>query len=70
MANLFLYYYESIWIKNLKKESLQRARLFGNTFRFIDDLLTINDNEEFLKSFKEIYPPELQLNLEHSSFIS
>ena len=52
--------------KKLKKESLQRARLFGNTFRFIDDLLTINDNEEFLKSFKDIYPPELQLNLEHS----
>ena len=66
MANLFLYYFESKWVKNLKKDSLQRARRFNHTFRFIDDLLTINDRDEFLSSFKEIYPPELQLNLEHS----
>ena len=66
MANLFLYHYESRWVKSLKKNSLQRARRFNHTFRFIDDLLTINDRDEFLSSFKEIYPPELQLNLEHS----
>lgn len=66
MANLFLYHYESKWIKNLKKESLQKARRFSHTFRFIDDLLTINDNNLFLQSFKEIYPPELVLNLESS----
>ena len=66
MANLFLYYFESNWINNLKKESLQRARRFLHTFRFIDDLLTINDHGEFSNSFEEIYPPELQLNLEHS----
>ena len=35
-------------------------------FRFIDDLLTINDDNLFLKNFKNIYPPELQLNLENS----
>ena len=66
MANLFLYYYENKWIKNLKKVNLQKARKFCNTFRFIDDLLTINDNNEFLQSIHEIYPAELQLNLEHS----
>ena len=66
MANLFLYHYESKWVKSLKKDSLQRARRYNHTFRFIDDLLTINDRDEFLSSFKEIYPPELQLNLEHS----
>ena len=66
MANLFLYHYESNWIRNLKKNSIQRARRFRHTFRYIDDLLTINDNDEFSKSFKDIYPPELQLNLEHS----
>ena len=66
MANLFLYYFENKWVKNLKKESLQRARRFLHTFRFIDDLLTINDNDEFSNSYKEIYSPELQLNLEHS----
>ena len=66
MANLFLYYYESKWIKGLKKENLQKARRFDNTFRFIDDLLAINDNNLFLEHFKEIYPSELQLNLESS----
>ena len=66
MANLFLYHFESKWVNNLKKDSLHKARLFRNTFRYIDDLLTINDNNEFLNSFKEIYPQELQLNLEHS----
>ena len=66
MANLFLYYYESKWVKNLKKDSLQKARRFSHTFRFIDDLLTINDNNLFLQNFKDIYPPELQLNLESS----
>ena len=36
MANLFLYHFESKWVKNLKKENLQKARRFSNTFRFID----------------------------------
>ena len=40
--------------------------MFTHTFRFIDDLLTINDRDEFLKTFNQIYPPELELNLEHS----
>ena len=66
LANLFLYYYESKWVKNLKKDNLQKARRFSHTFRFIDDLLTINDNNLFLQNFKDIYPPELQLNLESS----
>ena len=66
MANLFLYHFESKWIKNLKKENLQKARRFCNTFRFIDDLLTINDNDLFRENFESIYPPELKLNLESS----
>ena len=32
VANLFLYYYESKWVKNLKKDSLQKARRFSHTF--------------------------------------
>ena len=66
MANLFLYHYESIWIKQLKKNDLNQARRFSNTFRFIDDLLTINDDNLFSKNFASIYPKELQLNLESS----
>ena len=66
MANLFLYHYESKWIRDLRKKDLQKARKFGHTFRFIDDLLTINDGGIFQDSIKDIYPEELQLNLEGS----
>ena len=65
-ANLFLYHFESKWTKSLKKIDTIRARKFCNTFRFIDDLFTINDGGEFLNYFQEIYPPELQLNHEHA----
>ena len=34
-------------------------------FRFIDDACSINDSDEFDKSYLEIYPPELQLKCEH-----
>ena len=36
-----------------------------NTFRFIDDLQTINDNGEFSRSYAEIYPEELELKKEN-----
>lgn len=66
MANLFLYYCENKWIRNLKKENIQKSRRFSNTYRFIDDLITINDDNLFLENDKDIYPPELVLNLESS----
>ena len=64
-ANLFLYHFESKWIKKIKKTDIGRARRFANTFRFIDDLTALNDGGEFEKSFKEIYPPELELKKEN-----
>ena len=66
MANLFLYFYENKWVRTLKKTDLNKARKFRYTFRFIDDLITINDNGLFEKYHKEIYPEEQQLNLEGS----
>ena len=65
-ANLFLYHYESSWLNNLKKTELHKARKFSNTFRFIDDLCTINDGGEFEKVFQEIYPPEMELGKENN----
>ena len=49
----------------MKKENNVLARKFGRVFRFIDDLLAVNDGEEFEKHFSEIYPPELELNKEN-----
>ena len=64
-ANLFLYFYEKKWITELKKRDLLKARKLGNIFRFIDDLSSINDNGEFERSYKEIYPEELELGKEN-----
>ena len=74
MANLFLYFYENQFITELKKSDLQRARRFGNVFRFIDDLNAINDGGEFDRCYKDIYPLELELKKEnngnsHASFL-
>ena len=45
--------------------NLRTARMFTNTFRFIDDLIAINDGGTFEKSYKDIYPPELELKKEN-----
>jgi hypothetical protein len=66
-ANFFLFYYESDWMEKLKKEEKGKAYKYGNIFRFIDDLIAMNDDNEFHNSYKKIYPPELQLNKENDS---
>ena len=66
-ANLFLYYYESRWMNELKKKDLIRARKLCYIFRFIDDLNAINDAGEFEKHFQDMYPEELELGKENSS---
>ena len=64
-ANLFLYKYEHQYIKDLIKNDRIKAKHFHATFRFIDDLCAINDGAEFSRVFKEIYPDELELEVEH-----
>ena len=68
-ANLFLYYYESRWMNELKKKDLIKARKLCNIFRFIGDLNAINDAGEFEKHFQDIYPEELVLGKENSSIL-
>ena len=65
-ANLFLYVYESRYMSSLVQTDRAKARLFFLIKRFIDDLCAINDEGEFGRVFREIYPPELELKLEHS----
>ena len=64
-ANLFLFHYEYRWIKKQSKENPSLVRLFNNIFRYIDDLIALNNNNEFDKHYKEIYPPELELKKEN-----
>ena len=66
-ANLFLYVYESRWLTNLKGSDPGEARQFSNTFRFIDDLISMNDGLMFANRFQEIYPTEMELKKENQS---
>ena len=64
-ANLFLYHYESSWLKSIKKTNNTLARKFGNVVRYINDLLPLIDGQSFESFHHEIYPEELQLNKEN-----
>ena len=64
-ANLYLYKFEYQFMKNLITSDNIRSRKFHGCFRFIDDLICLNDGDEFKKSINEIYPDELELKCEH-----
>ena len=61
LADLFLYSYEAKFIQKLlheKKKSLAVA--FKSTFRYIDDVLCINNNQ-FHSCVDSIYPDEMEI---------
>ena len=64
-ANLHLYSYEYKFIKSLMSVDKRRAMRFKYASRFIDDEKNLNDGGEFGRSFRSIYPPELELKCEH-----
>ena len=65
-ANLFLYTFEVEYMSKIIASDKVKARHFHSTNRFIDDLCTLNDGGEFGRSYRDIYPDELDLKLEHS----
>ena len=60
MANLFLFHYEYSYMKRLMRDNLCIAKRFSDTVRYIDDLLTLNNNS-FEEEIINIYTPELTL---------
>ena len=64
-ANLFLYFYENKFIKNLLTTDIIRTYRYHSIFRFIDDLCSLNDGNDFKNSHADIYPKELELKPEH-----
>ena len=66
-ANPFFFFYESRWLKSIKNINYGVVRRFGIIFRFIDDLIAINDGNEFENHYYEIYPSELILKKENTS---
>lgn len=67
LANLYLYVHESEFIDKLHKTSAAKARQFHLTFRFIDDLLSL-DNPNWDEAITRtadnggLYPDELALS--------
>ena len=62
-ANLYLYEYD--YTKSLMTTDIVRARKFHGCFRFIDDMICLNDGSEFEKAYTNIYPECLELKCEH-----
>ena len=61
LADLFLYSYEADFIRGLlKKNEKKLARSFNFTFRYIDDVLSLN-NSRFGDFVDRIYPIELEI---------
>ena len=63
MANLFIHYFENKYIRNLVDTgNINEAGVLKYTFRYLDDLLSINDNCYFKDVISSIYPSELVLS--------
>jgi hypothetical protein len=61
LDDLFLYSYEADFIQGLlKKNKMKLARSFNFTFRYIDDVLPLN-NSRFGDFVDRIYPIELEI---------
>ena len=66
LANLFSYNYETAWMTKTAKTDKQLARRFNKSARYIDDLLTINNDELMKEHMSDMYPRELELKHENS----
>ena len=61
LAYLFLFSYESEFLQNLAEDKkIHEARAFNFTYRYIDDVLSVN-NPRFAEFLPLIYPPELKI---------
>ena len=69
LAHLCLYSYESEFLQNLvKNKKIHEAKAFNFTYRYIDDVLSIN-NSRFAEFLPLIYPTELEVRDHRYSFV-
>ena len=62
LANLTLFDYEFVFLTNrLKANDLSTCTKLRHCFRYIDDITVINDDGEFERQYRKIYPPTLTL---------
>ena len=63
IANLFLHFYENRYVYSLiNSGNLYNAKKLANNFRYLDDLLGLNDKGFFSQVNSTIYPVELALS--------
>lgn len=63
LANLFLFECEFKWIESkIKRGQYDFIPFFKNSFRYIDDLLLINNDRKMDNVMYDIYPTDLVLN--------
>ena len=60
LADLFLDTFKYDFMLRTIKQDMTKAVQFSNTFRYIDDLLSVN-NENFGNYISDIYPSNLEL---------
>ena len=65
-ANPFFFFYESRCLKSIIITNYGVVRKFGNIFRLIDNLIAINDGNEFENCYNQIYLPEVILKKENT----
>ena len=66
-GNFFLTHKEADWVNAQRKLGTINFRKINNFFRFIDDLLSLNDGSTLEKHYKDIYPTELELKKKNNS---
>ena len=63
LADIFLYSYEAEFIQSLLSTGRKRlASQFNFTYRYIDDVLSIN-NPDFENYLGQMYPPEIEISV-------
>ena len=70
LANLYLFALEFKWIRMMiRSKDLERQNMvriyFSSCYRFIDDLITLNNNGKMKHILQEIYPQELVVELQN-----
>ena len=61
LANRFLFVFEYKYVMGLINSGSSDTKLFRFVYRYIDDLLILNDNGNFDQIFSDIYPNVLEL---------
>lgn len=66
-ANLFLHFYEFNFMEQNSRIQYSTCKKLNNSFRYIDDIASVNGDNIFETVYEQIYPEELSLKKENVS---